>query len=743
METIKNLDHIQINIKTFNENQKDLKNEFIKSRGLDAWNEIRDSGFHHPLKARRSVDYSLTELQLKELMTKGLTITDTDESFGNNYLQLYNNDMPVIITADSMLYAFHKFYDGYLKDCEETVLIKEFTTLCDKMLSTIYTVPITDANKELLAFLELYFVIPRTILTLNNKLSPVITTSSELLFDKATIAELFSKPTKERIDEELNAGYAKPGWSYICPEKLVRFCADVGLEYDKNEHWNYSNIINRSPKLSAAFNHYKIPDIDKPIMLKFNDKQVFDNMIKSIAEKNDIELRVFDVKIKLIGSLFTPRGHYTESVGLNNYFIAFSWLALFNLKIKLLDSNRGVSFMLASIISVVAKYQISELNRIQTFMQKIIGLSEGVNMVGILQLIDNYLPKFDFLANEIDWLLNNYAWLCDQVIKEDIEFTLLGQGDNMDNKIIRELIDDKLIEDAESRKQSRKFPSVYDLLYTVFNNKSVRDTAYDKMDNVYVQQMDGYQYKKHLDNLKQKCSNFEFESTIYSQELKMLRALVCENFNEHPFNSIDWLKKQAITQAGHYAEMRRDNCLYVKEVVGGCCECEYPDLLVEPMLDFWREFLKLVIMMKELHDDDILSNFESMIEMCIEYVELYIGEIPIPDDLIEKLKSIIKEHTSSGGAYYTGWYPTLFKSKNDFLEMKPEIGTWFTGQKDDRGPGGIAHLGTGPNKMMYLMSRNVVYMGPIYGVYSFLSSDKRYNDKDWGNDFKSYKSLVI
>ncbi len=40
--------------------------------------------------------------------------------------------------------------------------------------------------------------------------------------------------------------------------------------------------------------------------------------------------------------------------------------------------------------------------------------------------------------------------------------------------------------------------------------------------------------------------------------------------------------------------------LYLEECMGGGLCCEYADIMIEPCLEFWKEFLKLVEMMKEL-----------------------------------------------------------------------------------------------------------------------------------------------
>ena len=49
-------------------------------------------------------------------------------TFASTYLDIYNNDLPVFITSDSLLYALHKSCDSILTDLELSVLRAEVDT---------------------------------------------------------------------------------------------------------------------------------------------------------------------------------------------------------------------------------------------------------------------------------------------------------------------------------------------------------------------------------------------------------------------------------------------------------------------------------------------------------------------------------------------------------------------------------------------------------------------------------------
>lgn len=123
-----------------------------------------------------------------------------------------------------------------------------------------------------------------------------------------------------------------------------------------------------------------------------------------------------------------------------------------------------------------------------------------------------------------------------------------------------------------------------------------------------------------------KLNSEEFKvKSLYDQELVMLKALSIKP-NLEPFNSDAWLKKQLQTQIGHYSEIRHDNVLYLEECDGMCLMCEYADIMIEPCLEFWKEFLKLVETMKKLfRPSSRINNFSDIVKKFIVFTECFLN----------------------------------------------------------------------------------------------------------------------
>ena len=761
METVKFLNLIQTDPDAFNKNQKELQEKYKSKYGEKAWERILWSDKHNDLKSNKTVDYRLTEDELLKLQTDLVLLKQLSKpvSYAKAYLNLYNNDMPVMITSDSILYAFHKFYDDWLKCLESTTLSTKLFEVCNLMLASLYSVEQTEQNIEYLKALEVYFMVPKVLLSLQNEMNETIISEPTLLFSIEETKLLFTDVSKERIQEELLT-YEKIKFDYFSEynniNKFVKF-----INPDCDSH-SASDYVRKSPKLFAAYKYFKQPDVNEKIMFKFGGEDLFNSIISSIANMSDIEMDMCGVTIKINGSLLKPRGHYTESLQLKNYFRAFSFISKFDVTIVKNNNLNHDGLVLAAILSKISEAHVEEIDNFQTFIGKIIGSGDNYSIKSFLELLNKHMPQTN-LNDSITYILSNTEKLFNDVMTEDlkrskmtkfgdtnfdgksISFSLISKGTQVDNEIISQFVDNELLDD-EGNCPKRKFPSILDLLYALFDNKDVLPKLKSDMD---------VQYNNHLEKVKEKYVNHNFDNTLYGQELKMLRALTNDKLNASPFNTQAWGLKQAVTQTGFYSDMKHDNCLYIEECFGFRDCCSHPDLMVEPVLTFWREFLNTISIMKSLpiqskKDEKILNNFETILNKFIIVTEKYLNNEEIDETLLTELKTICKaEYHGSGGPTYDGWYFNLFRSEYDAFKVKPECSTWFTAVDDDRGTGGICTLGNYGTRLMYSIvtdnnNQSKILLGPTYNTYSFKTAyDDRLNDEEFGQRINKFTPLTF
>ncbi|TYZ66358.1 hypothetical protein PybrP1_006955, partial [[Pythium] brassicae (nom. inval.)] len=75
---------------------------------------------HHEWRKRRQFDFRLQPREAQRLAREGVVVAQRlrAESFAEGYYRLYTDDLPVYVTADSLLHAWHRSFDAALVDIE-------------------------------------------------------------------------------------------------------------------------------------------------------------------------------------------------------------------------------------------------------------------------------------------------------------------------------------------------------------------------------------------------------------------------------------------------------------------------------------------------------------------------------------------------------------------------------------------------------------------------------------------------
>jgi hypothetical protein len=95
------------------------------------------------------------------------------KSFQNIYTDLQDSDIKVIITCDSILYAFNKIREKCIEDLETNVLYGKLNNLCVKIFTYIKnllddkTKKFSEQARNIMFLLKFYFSIPYSILNIN------------------------------------------------------------------------------------------------------------------------------------------------------------------------------------------------------------------------------------------------------------------------------------------------------------------------------------------------------------------------------------------------------------------------------------------------------------------------------------------------------------------------------------------------------------------------------------------------
>ena len=119
--------------------------------------------------------YHLTPGEKALLGTNGFVVTErlAPGSFGQGFVDIYRNDLPLFISTDAILHAVHKSYDEILKQSEEQYLIAKLTSIIDLLHNNFSKVAGKYADKPAmlpsLKDLDLYINVPRYLLESSSK----------------------------------------------------------------------------------------------------------------------------------------------------------------------------------------------------------------------------------------------------------------------------------------------------------------------------------------------------------------------------------------------------------------------------------------------------------------------------------------------------------------------------------------------------------------------------------------------
>ncbi|MCK5086755.1 MAG: DUF3160 domain-containing protein, partial [Melioribacteraceae bacterium] len=137
--------------------------EKFKNNINSNWN---DALYHDSVE----IKYGLTEDEISLINKNGFVVTERvwNETFGMMLADIYHKDLPVFVTTDMILHAFHYSYDKILIDVERGILIDRLKELLEKIHSSIPNLELRySTNVEMqdrIKDVDLYLTVPRKLL---------------------------------------------------------------------------------------------------------------------------------------------------------------------------------------------------------------------------------------------------------------------------------------------------------------------------------------------------------------------------------------------------------------------------------------------------------------------------------------------------------------------------------------------------------------------------------------------------
>ncbi|KAG3201794.1 hypothetical protein PC128_g3661 [Phytophthora cactorum] len=704
-----------------------LREEEEEQYGPSYVNQILMSTMHHPLKRMQTTDYRLKPCEKAKLKANGVVAVERmpAESFADIYYRLYTDDMPVFVTADSILHAWHRSFDAFLVETEVQIL----SPTLDKILET----------------------------TLSKCCKAITTTSKDDFKSRKAMldVELFLRVVLSLLRGNLVDGRTEN------MGKLERLLAFVGSEETKEaEIFSATRIVDFSQFKPRG--HYTKSE---ELMRYFRAMMWLGRIDFRVAGGEMLDEDLYQLHCAVLLVHFLRESQTLEIVKKVDALIS-SLVA---------DGGMGAdSLSPPQVASLLPKEPFlsddnETLKMLEGIQNQILQKQQGA------QLINGH-PRFEFQPPGST-----------TPMPLPTSFALLGQRFVWSSFIFSRLVFDHVLFDDE--KQIRRIPSAVDVAFTLFGNDSAAQVLADRMNakpqnsSEFIPFRDGIQYSSNLLALRQIIDQeFGDKSEDSPDEMasismlwqRALRALSRPSPNaDRTFHSNVWQKRQMNTQLGSFTQLRHDTLLYAKQAYTMRCGCEYADGMVDPFPLFWQRMGELAKQMDTMIErvlgplvefscthlrkpsttvfsslqfdsrylarkaQHFFRSFAETMQSIEEIAVIQAKHQPLSENQVNFMKTVMEERFGSGGSRYCGWYPGLFfESREDSGKSDVIVADVHTDSPsaEHGDKGGVLHLGVGNPLMAFFVVNKVMYAGPVFSSYEFVTPiDERLTD----NEFKT------
>lgn len=478
-------------------------------------------------------------------------------SFPGAYEHVYTLDLPVFITSDSILHAFHRSYDEILKEFETSyarATVGEILSACQASLGKKAKV----APPELVDNVhdvDLYLGVARKLLVTppRHKGTP----DPEVL----SLASFF---TETRDDKVSDSG---------------RF-----------------SVLGQDGLIDAMIARLDSHELQTP---------------------GGAGTKIYGGKRSVDYSQFRPRGHYTETKELSCFFRCMMWLGRADCgwtvctdepdSLSQLQSQREMrnAVLLTELLNDSGN--LARLRQLEKTLEFLVGSSDnyGVSQLSKLLKSAGVRTASQIIRSDVAQKLQEAIAadpLASQAIRSQvvssngrpeptrppIVFQLFGQRFTIDSFVTSRVVFDEIV--YEDQVIPRNETTGLDVMAALGNDEATKLLA---------PQLQKWKYSANLMACRQVVQNldshFWSESVVHSW-LDALRCLDARTLGDAQlpatFRTQAWQRKQLQTQLASWAELRRDNILHAKQAYG-VYGCTFPTGYVEPYPQFYAKLKQL------------------------------------------------------------------------------------------------------------------------------------------------------
>lgn len=486
-------------------------------------------------------------------------------------------------------------------------------------------------------------------------------------------------------------------------------------------------------------------------------------LAQQAAAASGIELELFGTKRLFDFSMLMPRGHYTRTPQLEQYFRAISWLGRVEIRIARKAETDApwqvdrralrAAMLLSSLFTPEVRARWSALDGT---LAALIGPSDSMSLSGLAAGLAALPDAGSASDAQIVAAFHDRAAqrINTQMIDEGdgeqtISFLVLGQRFVVDADILGAVAYGKIT--AE-----RMMPSTLDVGYAVLGNPAARLLLARELASY------GPSYPAALEAAARRIEADPalWTGSVYHAWLGALRGLSPSPQRDAslpaPLASDAWARRLLATQLASWAELRHDNVLYAKESGTFRATCEYPDGYVDPYPAFFAGMEALAIKGRDAiacagpgsgATARMVEFFERMASTMARLgaiAERERANEPLTADDLEFLNHMVAMESKARGCTIelvpSGWYADLYYAPEGVLVHQPVVADVHTQSTDRDGDlvGKVLHVGTGLPRMLVVTvahdhgAHAQTYRGFVSSYGETVTENfRRLTDEDW------------
>ena len=646
-----------------------------------------------------SFKYNLTDYEKTLLNKNGFVVTEAISStnFKEALKNVYYKDLPVFISTDLILNAFHISYDRILKSVELGFIIDRLSLMLNNLDNNLSQLDLkysaNDSVKQALKDVDIYLTVPRKLL--DESSAPFYAENSE------KISDIISRISSEQGND-----------SYTL---FSNHCVVMDWsQFKPRGHYSDENF----PVLAKYFKAMMWLGRINIILLDSKSAAV------QCAPQDFYDLRRQTIMTFLISELFeasNEKQNYNEIEDLLEFF--------------------------------VGKQDNVTLNNIEQ-------LKENLNITSAEQLTDSLkLMEFqDSLKNQAfanQMILSQILYSGDVTDPDSVvppsAFKLFGQRFVIDSYVTASVVYDKI--KYNNLKICRLFPSTLDPLFAMGNDAAAQLLQEELNKFHYSTNLSALRYL--IDSYPDDFWN----QSLYYQWLNIIRKLnpPLKRTNLPGFmQTAAYWQEKINTQLASWAELRHDNLLYAKQSYTSVPTCSYPYGYVEPFPEFYNNFKTLADSAKNKfgsfnfpspgYKEAILYYFNKLYTISDTLMQISEDELN-GISLNNKEKDFLKKtfYVEEGicGNPENGWYKDLLYQNFGSRDIKGVVADIHTVPSDCEGifHGWVLHVGTGTANLAFVIaklpgSQLSVFTGPVSSYYEYITTNfLRLTDDEWNDQY--------